>query len=185
MLERAKWALMFFLLCAGGVFYLFSSNEWVMVEKAMSETAAQEDDSLYSLPLETMDGNQVTLGNFQGERLFVFFFTTWCHVCQEQWKEVKEVQGGPSADKIKIIAVNLTKEDRNKSEIENYVRQTEPGEIDVLLDTEGKAQKEFKVMGIPTSIIIDEKGQVMERTDGLMSAQKINEKIEAWTKESP
>ncbi|WP_416151255.1 peroxiredoxin family protein [Salipaludibacillus sp. HK11] len=175
MVERVKWATLFLILCIGGIFYLYSSNDWVIVEKTMSEQGNMSSEYSKDVSLLTLEGDEIHLSEFNGEKVFVFFFTTWCHVCAEQWIEIKLASGELANMDINIVAINLTKEERKDSVVESYIDNIKPGDIKITLDTKGEAQRYFQVIGIPTSFLINEQGEIEKRTDGLIPADKLIE----------
>ncbi|WP_158282232.1 TlpA family protein disulfide reductase [Salipaludibacillus keqinensis] len=161
---------------------MYSSNEWIVVEKAMStpeEESSKIMDGLEQVKVFTIDEQEISLSELHGERRFVFFFTSWCQVCAEQWNEVKIAQKELENEGVDILAINLTQEERNGEDVRDYIEQVDAEGIDVVLDTNGDAQKQFRVFGIPTSFMVSEQGEIEGRTDGLVSAEKIIEKIKS------
>jgi len=177
MLNRLKWTAIFLALCIAGIFYLHSSHDWIVVERAMSENEPSLDFP-NDLSLLSLDGEEITLNKFQGEKMIVFFFTSWCQICAEQWNEFQQASDELNEMGVHVIAINLTKEERNISSVESYVEKIGSTEILIVLDTKGEAQKQFRVIGIPTSFVINEKGELENRTEGLLTAEKIIQIIE-------
>lgn len=167
---------MFVALCIAGIFYLNSSHEWILVERAMSNNEPSSDFP-NDLSLLTLDEEEISLDKFHGEKMVVFFFTTWCHICAEQWVELQEATDELTEIGVRVIAINLTKEERNISSVESYVEKLNSPESLIVLDTKGEAQKQFRVIGIPTSFLINEQGEIVTRTEGLQTADKLIQTI--------
>lgn len=174
--KRIKWLTMLLALCIAGIFYLNSSHEWIQVERAMSDKEPSTDFP-NELSLLTLDGEEISLDSFIGEEMVVFFFTSWCHICAEQWGELEKATDELTKMGVRIIAINLTKEERNVSSVENYVEKLNSTESLIVLDTKGEAQNQFRVIGIPTSFFINEQGEIVNRTEGLLTAEKLIETI--------
>jgi thiol-disulfide isomerase/thioredoxin len=169
-----------FLLFIGGVFFLKSTNDRVLVEKAMSQNGdveVQSSNDIYKLSLDTVEGNKYSLDELAGKRTFLFFFTSWCHVCQEQWQQVLEAKATQQDSSLEFMAINLTKEEFGESDVGNYLSQYIKENMTILLDKEGEAQRQFGVKGIPTSFFIGEEGNVIYRQDGLIMADDIIKKM--------
>lgn len=45
--------------------------------------------------------------------------------------------------------------------------------LPVLLDQEGKAADLYKVRVVPTTVILDEKGNILQRHEGMATAQQL------------
>ncbi|UJW58390.1 TlpA family protein disulfide reductase [Bacillus sp. A116_S68] len=169
-----------FLLFIGGVFFLKSTNDRVLVEKAMSQNGdveLQSSNDIYKLSLDTVEGNKYSLDALAGKRTFLFFFTSWCHVCQEQWQQVLEAKATQQDSSLEFMAINLTKEEFGENDVGNYLSQYIKENMTILLDKEGEAQRQFDVKGIPTSFFIGEEGNVIYRQDGLIMADDIIKKM--------
>jgi thiol-disulfide isomerase/thioredoxin len=157
-----------------------STNDRVLVEKAMSQNEdveVQNSDDIYKLSLDTVEGDSYSLEALTGKRTFLFFFTSWCHVCQEQWQQVLEAKATQQDSSLKFMAINLTKEEFRESDVENYLSPYIKENMIILLDKEGDAQREFDVKGIPTSFFIGEEGNIINRQDGLIMADDIIKKM--------
>ncbi|UTR15358.1 TlpA family protein disulfide reductase [Salipaludibacillus sp. LMS25] len=170
-----------FLLFIGGVFFLQSTNDRVLVEKAMSQkevAEVQNSEGIYKkLSLDTLEGSEYSLEGLAGKRTFLFFFTSWCHVCEDQWQQVLEAKATQQDSSLEFIAINLTKEEFREDDVGNYLSQYTKENMMILLDKEGEAQREFDVKGIPTSFIIGEEGTIIHRQDGLIMAEEIVKKM--------
>lgn len=176
--QRIQWVALCLMLFIGGAFYLQSSNDWILVEKAMSSKDAEKEEVenvMSGFQLPTLDDGTLEFEEFLGENLFIFFFTSWCHVCAEQWEEVLKVE--EQAENINIIAINLTQEEQNTEQVKQYLNYKEIGDIHVVLDEEGEARQKFGVIGIPTSFLINASGQIETRSDGFMSSEQLIDRI--------
>ena len=77
------------------------------------------------------------------------------------------------SDDVSLVTVNLMNAERNKNTVQNFVSQhhlTFP----IVLDTKGELMKEYDVMTIPTSFLLNEKGEI-EKIVGPMTASQLKE----------
>lgn len=179
MLRRwLQWVLLSFVLFIGGIVYLQSNDDWIVVEKAMSmkeEKADKQENILSGIQLQSLQGDTLDSQAFLGKKVFVFFFTSWCQVCAQQWEEVISVQ--EQLENVAIVAVNLSQEESSTEGVKQYLENIQLGDIKVVLDTDGQAQQKFRILGIPTSFVLNEAGQIATRSDGFISGEQLIEKI--------
>lgn len=174
--EKIKWLMMLLALCIAGVFYLNSNHEWIQVQRAMSDNEPSADFP-NDLSLLSLDGENINLESYYGEEMFVFFFTTWCHICTEQWSELDKAKDELTEKGIQVIAINLTTEEQNDQSVKSYVEKLNSTESLIVLDKTGEARKQFRVIGIPTSLFINNHGEIVTRTEGLLTAEKLIQTI--------
>jgi peroxiredoxin len=112
----------------------------------------------FSLP--DLDGRPVTLGPFLGKKpVLLVFWATWCPECKAAIPEINALTTGPLAEKLQIFGLDF-RESREK-----VARAVKSRGIlyPVLLDLRGQAARAYGVVGIPTYILIDRKGNVAWR----------------------
>ncbi len=75
-----------------------------------------------------------------------------------------------------FLAINLTSQERSKAEIQPFLAHYE-ATFDPLLDEEGKVMEQYQIIGIPTTIVIDEKGFIVQRVNGGLTYQMMEDLI--------
>lgn len=115
-----------------------------------------------SFQLIDLDNKVHTLADYKGKPLIINFWATWCAPCRAElpafnraWAKVKD-QG------IQMLAVNIG-EDPNAvfSFIKDY-----PINFRVLLDQESDQLANWQMIGLPTTFILNYKGEVVYQTVG-------------------
>jgi len=150
-------AALLFLLCgaalAGPDRVLPEDGSGAAFPAALSGPAAD-----FTLP--GLDGRPMTLAPFLGKTpVLLVFWATWCTECKAAIPEVNALTTGPSADKLQIFGLNF-RESREK--VAQAVRSRRI-RYTVLLDEGGRAARSYQVVGIPTYILIDRKGNIAWR----------------------
>ncbi|RKL67737.1 hypothetical protein CR203_10350 [Salipaludibacillus neizhouensis] len=176
--QRIQWLALCLMLFIGGAFYLQSSNDYILVEKAMSSKESekmQAENMLSGFQLPTLEGSTLEFEELLGEKTFIFFFASWCHVCAGQWEEVLKVE--QQVENVNIIAINLTQEEENTEQVKQYLNYKDIGDVQVALDEKGEARQRFGVIGIPTSFLINKDGEIETRSDGFMSSEQLLTRI--------
>ncbi|MDQ0255406.1 peroxiredoxin [Evansella vedderi] len=174
---KIQWGILCFVLFISGAFYLQSNHEWALTQRAMTEVSegVQQGEKASPLTLNNLSGEQVNLSDFKGENVFLIFFTTWCHICGEQWGQLELAKKGGLLDDVQVIAVNLTKGERNVDNVIAYTESITLDDVVFLLDEEGAAQDLYHVYGVPISLIIDKEGIIETRVDGFFTVEKMLE----------
>lgn len=169
---------LFFILSAAGAFYMNSSHDLALTQRTMSEVAggSENGDKAPDFALKNLAGETVELSGFSGEKVMLLFFTTWCHVCAEQWNELDLALSEGLMENINIVAVNLTKEEQSKNNVLQYAESLLSSNVTVLMDEEGAAQEKYKVFGVPTVLLIDEEGIIDSRLHSLTTREDISGK---------
>ncbi len=90
------------------------------------------------------------------------------------------------SDDVSLVTVNLMNAERNKNTVQNFVSQhhlTFP----IVLDTKGELMKEYDVMTIPTSFLLNEKGEIEKdrRSDDRLTIKRMVREIKrCWRNSS-
>ena len=112
--------------------------------------------------LESLRGGRVSLRSFQGRVVFLNFWATWCPPCRAEMPSMQALYTGLGSRDFEIVAVDLQE---GKAEVQGFVQEnglTFP----VLLDSTGQVGQAYSVRNIPTSYLLDRKGNVVARWIG-------------------
>ena len=108
------------------------------------------------LHLKTLDGREVNLAELKGEVVLVNFWATWCAPCIEEipslTRLVQRLQGKP----FRVLAVNIGEQ---PEAIRRFLARI-PVNFDVLLDSDSRAVRDWKVYAYPSNYIIDRQGRL-------------------------
>ena len=154
---RYAIAALLFLLCgaalAGPESVLPEGGEGAAIPGASTGPAAG-----FTLP--DLDGRPVALGPFLGKTpVLLVFWATWCPECRAAIPEINALTTGPLAEKLQIFGLDF-RESREKVALAVKSRGIR---YPVLLDERGQAARAYAVVGIPTYILIDRKGNIAWR----------------------
>ena len=133
-------------------------------ERVFSEGGAAAGPGAWTGPadftLSDLDGRPVTLGPFLGKKpVLLVFWATWCPECKAAIPEINAMVTGPLAETLQVFGLAF-RESREK-----VARAVKSRGIryPVLLDERGQAARAYGVVGIPTYILIDRKGNIAWR----------------------
>lgn len=123
------------------------------------------------LSLETIEGELYDLKQQDNSLTIVNFFATWCPPCNAEMPHLQAfAQDLPAG--VELIGVNLTARDNGQKALEEFLDKYEVS-YPILLDKEDRIGKSFQVISIPTTIILDAKGQEIERIIGPVSQNSL------------
>jgi len=113
--------------------------------------------------LPDLEGNSLTLSDFRGKVIILNFWATWCPPCRKEIPDFVELYEKYKDEGLLIIGVNLDKGDSRavKQFSKNY-KINYPivlGNVNVTQDYGG-------IRGIPTTFVIDRKGDIKEKYVG-------------------
>jgi cytochrome c biogenesis protein CcmG/thiol:disulfide interchange protein DsbE len=109
-----------------------------------------------ALSLPTASGETVALEKLRGKVVYVDFWASWCGPCRKSFPWMAEMQKkyGPSG--FTVVAVNV---DKKRPDAEKFL-QTTPAEFTVVYDPSGTTPSAWSVKAMPSSFVIDAKGNV-------------------------
>ncbi len=123
----------------------------------------------------TLDGQEVSLGGYEGQVLVLVFMASWCGPCREESPEIEQFyQDNQDRAALLAVAVSDPAED-----IETFM--TENGlTFPVMLDGD-EAAGDYGVSGIPTTVVIDAQGYIVKRIIGPTTAAELSSVIDGIT----
>jgi peroxiredoxin len=109
-----------------------------------------------SFTLTTLAGQPGGLGEYKGQVVMVNFWATWCGPCQQEMPLLDQMYKKYKPAGFTLIGVNVDKESPAVKEL----LARKPVSFPVLLDPANQVSKAYHVDEMPSSVIIDRKGQI-------------------------
>lgn len=127
--------------------------------------------------LTTLEGETVKLSDYQGKKVILNFWATWCPPCRAEMPHMQNYfEEHAAGSNVEVLAVNLTTEDRGIDKIQNFVKEYELT-FPIPMDKEGEIGKLYQAVTIPTSYMIDTDGRVQNKIVGPMNETMMKEMI--------
>ena len=102
--------------------------------------------------------NTYTLSSYRDKQpVLLFFWATWCPFCQKELRVLNQNYAELAEDGLEVLAINVGElPDTVSSFVANYYLAYR-----VLLDKDESVASFYGIMGIPSYVLIDEKGYIV------------------------
>lgn len=138
----------------GGIAFADPAREGLPSHGAMGEELPED------FTLQGLDGRPVSLSQFLGKKpVLLVFWATWCPECKAAVPKINALHGGQVGEKMQILALDF-RETREKVAAAVKSRDIR---YPVLLDERGQVARAFRVVGIPTYVLIGRNGKAVYR----------------------
>ncbi len=114
------------------------------------------------LKFKDLNLQEVDLTNKKGNIMILNFWATWCAPCRREMPSLEKLTH--VYPEIKVFAINMEKP--NKLKAQDFFKFIGVLSLDIYFDPELKLVKQFKMRGLPTSILIDKDGREFGRIVG-------------------
>ncbi|CAN1723898.1 cytochrome c biogenesis protein CcmG, thiol:disulfide interchange protein DsbE [Hyphomicrobium sp. 1Nfss2.1] len=109
-------------------------------------------------------GTEVGLDSLRGKVVLLNVWATWCAPCREEMPALNRLQEALGSDKFEVVALAV-----DKSGIEGarkFLTDIKADKLAVYADPTAKEGTTLKVIGMPTTILIDAEGKEIGRLIG-------------------
>lgn len=128
--------------------------------------------------LTTLDGEVVNLSDYEGQKVLLNFWATWCPPCRAEMPHMQTYfEEQAEDDNAVILAVNLTTEDKGIGKVEDFVEEFGL-EFSIPMDEKGDVGSTYQTVSIPTSYMIDTKGRIQNKVVGPMDLPMMEQLVE-------
>jgi len=118
--------------------------------------------TLLVLPPQIAAAGDLDLDKYSGKVVVLDFWASWCVPCRRSFPWMNDMQEKYAQDGLVIIAVNVDRDVNNAvAFLEEY-----PADFEIVYDPDVELAKQFEIEVMPTSFIIDRKGETVERHVG-------------------
>lgn len=142
---------------------LFSLLATAVLLAGCSQAVESSDKKAPDFSLQDINGKTVKLSSYEGKVLILNFFATWCTPCRAEIPDFVELVDEYSEEGFLIIGISLDQGGINT--VRDFVNKYKIN-YPVLLD-DGNVSKEYgPVRSIPTTFLVDKKGNIVETIIG-------------------
>jgi peroxiredoxin len=128
----------------------------LLVLLAGTAFAADAGGPAPAFTLAALTGQQSALSQYKGQVVMVNFWATWCGPCQQEMPLLDQMYKKYKPAGFTLIGVNVDKEAPAVREL----MARKPVSFPVLLDPANQVSKAYHVDEMPSSVLIDRKGEI-------------------------
>ncbi|MFN0090054.1 MAG: TlpA family protein disulfide reductase [Acidimicrobiales bacterium] len=122
---------------------------------------------------QTLDGSSASFEKYRGRPPVVNFFASWCAPCLAEMPGFERVSQD-LGDRVAFLGINL----QDSSEAGRRVVEQTGITYDVARDPSGALFKSFGAIAMPTTVLIDANGKVVDLISGELSARSLRDRID-------
>ena len=123
--------------------------------------------------LNNIRGGTTELSDFKGKVVLVNFWATWCAACVEEMESMQNLYNDLKKKDVEIVAISI---DRwNEDRIIDYADKKNLN-FHILRDPDQKVRKQYYIMGLPTSYLIDGDGKIRGYVSGARTWDSLTSK---------
>jgi len=130
------------------------------------------DEEAPDFTIQDLQGNPVTLSELRGKVVILNFWATWCGPCVEEMPMLTRYQ----AQHPEIVLVGINEEE-GADKVQDFLDQNAFNYM-MLLDLHTDVAKKYRIMTLPTTIIIDEYGFQRFQHIGIITEKQLDAYLE-------
>ena len=158
-------------------FSIFSSISQTNEDVPLNNIAINEiPKPISSLIFEDFLGNEIDLKHYHGKLVIINFWATWCTPCKKEMPSLDSFYKDNSFKNLQVFAVNM--EQPNTLKAKKFFSDLNIQKLEIFFDRNLNFVKEFKLRGVPTTVLINKKGEEFARIIGTIDFQ--DKKFSKW-----
>ena len=155
----AKFLIFFF------CFSIFSSISQTNEDVPLNNMVINEiPKPISSLIFEDFSGNEINLNQYNGKLVIINFWATWCAPCKKEMPSLDKLYQTNNFKNLQVFAVNM--EQPNTLKTKKFFTDLNIKKLEIFFDNNLNFVKEFKLRGVPTTVLINKKGEEFARIIG-------------------
>ena len=151
-------------------FSIFSSISQTNEDVPLNNMVINEiPKPISSLIFENFAGNEINLKSYHGKLVIINFWATWCAPCKKEMPSLDNFYQDNNFKNLQIFAVNM--EQPNTLKTKKFYTDLNIQKLEIFFDRHLNFVKEFKLRGVPTTVLINKKGEEFARIIGEVDFQ--------------
>ena len=110
------------------------------------------------------EDEEINIQNLDSKLIILNFWATWCEPCKEEMPSLNRLQANQKLKNLKIYPINIGKENQNK--VKSFFTELDINNLEPYFDNPSTLAKTFSLRGLPTTILLNSKGEEFARIIG-------------------
>jgi len=131
----------------------------------------RDDIQRTQLPIvdfKSTDGKSWNISDAEGQTVILNFWASWCPPCKAEMPMLERLQQDPGLNDVVFFAVNAAVSEKKPDDGVNWM-DSNGIVLPLLLDITGRGMQLYGISALPTTIIIDRDGQLVDKKTGAVS----------------
>ena len=107
---------------------------------------------------------EINIQNLDSKLIILNFWATWCEPCKEEMPSLNRLQANQKLKNLKIYPINIGKE--NLKKVKRFFTELDINNLEPYFDNPSTLAKTFSLRGVPTTILLNSKGEEFARIIG-------------------
>jgi len=133
----------------------------------------------YNVVFKNIKNEKINLNKYENNLVVINFWATWCLPCREEMPFLDALQNNNELFNIKILPINVGNESKDKQK--KFFSEINIKNLEIFFDLYTNLPNKFMLRGLPTTILINKKGEEFARIVG--SYDFNNKKFINWLKD--
>jgi peroxiredoxin len=138
------------------IFRIWMGLAAAVVMAVSTSSAGLEQSAAPDFTLKSVDGENLRLSEFRGEVVLINFWASWCGPCRQEMPVLSDLHDKYRALGFTVLGVNV-EEDSAKA---RKLLQKMPVSFPVLFDNESVVSKQYDVVAMPSTVLVDRNGNM-------------------------
>ena len=127
-------------------------------------TFHSEPRSTSDTVFQTIEGDEMTLSEYNGKYVVLNFWATWCAPCRKEMPHLSELQADLGSNTFEVVTIATG---RNPPQaMKDFFAQIEVDNLPLHRDPKQKLARDMAVLGLPITVILDPEGMEIARLRG-------------------
>lgn len=109
-------------------------------------------------------GKEVSLADFRGKTVLLNLWATWCAPCREEMPALDRLEAALGSEKFQVVALAVDKSGLEGAK--KFLDEIGVKDLKVFADPTARDGTKLKVIGMPTTLLIDAQGREVGRLIG-------------------
>lgn len=144
----------------------------VIVFEVASTGSGGKREAAPALPTAVLQGPKTTLAGLRGKPALVNFWASWCDPCRKEAPELERFSRSLHGDAA-LVGVDYTDKAANARDFIQKYGWTFP----VLSDPNGIYGARYRFIGLPTTVVLDSQGRIVETLRGPQTAADLRQAL--------